>query len=85
LICVIAAVRDRAKSWTGKGATGSWGEDKALLRTDKVESAVRINRAELFRLGTALFFIVAVMLITVPLAGALAAMFFFMIRGMMIS
>jgi PiT family inorganic phosphate transporter len=64
LICVIAAAKDRAKSWTGKGATGSWGEDKALLRTDKVESAIRINRAELFRFGTALFFIVAVMLFT---------------------
>ncbi|WP_249139018.1 inorganic phosphate transporter [Actibacterium sp. MT2.3-13A] len=36
-----------------------------MLQTDKVESAVRINRAELFRFGTALIFMAAVMLFTI--------------------
>ncbi|GGE61838.1 inorganic phosphate transporter [Actibacterium pelagium] len=36
-----------------------------MLHTDRVESAVKVNRAELFRFGTALIFIVAIMLFTI--------------------
>ncbi|UWR01739.1 hypothetical protein K3740_11735 [Ruegeria conchae] len=34
-----------------------------MLRTDRVEKAVRLNREELFRFGTALLFIVGIMLV----------------------
>ncbi len=37
----------------------------ALLRTENVESAVQLNREELFRFGTALIFIVGIMLFTI--------------------
>lgn len=36
-----------------------------MLRTDRVESAVQLNRDELFRFGTALIFIVGIMLVTI--------------------
>ncbi|WP_370402068.1 inorganic phosphate transporter [Sulfitobacter sp. JB4-11] len=36
-----------------------------MLRTDRVESAMQLNRNELFRLGTALIFIVGIMLFTI--------------------
>ena len=39
--------------------------DYVVLRTDRIESAVQRNRDELFRFGTALIFIVGVMLFTI--------------------
>ena len=36
-----------------------------MLQTDKVETAIQMNRDEMFRFGTALIFIVAVMLFTI--------------------
>jgi inorganic phosphate transporter, PiT family len=41
-----------------------WGET-VLLRTENIEKAVQLNRGELFRFGTALIFIVGVMLFTI--------------------
>lgn len=39
--------------------------ESALLKTENVESAVQLNRDELFRFGTALLFIVGIMLFTI--------------------
>ena len=36
-----------------------------MLRTDRIESAILLNRGELFRFGTALIFIVGIMLFTI--------------------
>ena len=36
-----------------------------MLQTERVESAIQLNRDELFRFGTALIFIVGVMLFTI--------------------
>lgn len=41
----------------------SWGH--AMMRTEKIESATQRNREELFRFGTALLFIVGIMLFTI--------------------
>ena len=38
---------------------------REMLRTDRIEAAVLLNRGELFRFGTALLFIVGIMLITI--------------------
>ena len=38
---------------------------REMLRTDRVESAILLNRGELFRFGTALIFIVGIMLFTI--------------------
>ena len=35
-----------------------------MLRTDRIEAAVLLNRGELFRFGTALIFIVGIMLVS---------------------
>jgi PiT family inorganic phosphate transporter len=39
--------------------------DRVLLRTENIETAVQLNRNELFRFGTALIFIVGIMLFTI--------------------
>lgn len=63
-----------------------------MLRTDRAESAIMLNRNELFRFRTALIFIVGIMLFTIArtdrgVDGVLfvvAAMFVFMILGIML-
>ncbi len=62
LICIITLSRTRfimVRTWdeANRGC--------AMLRTDRVESAMQLNRQELFRIGTALLFIVGIMLFTI--------------------
>jgi inorganic phosphate transporter, PiT family len=49
---------------TALGVLCAAGE-KIMLKTENIETAVQLNRAELFRFGTALIFIVGIMLFTI--------------------
>lgn len=52
--------------WDGRltNRVAMWG-DRNVLRTEKIENAAQRNRDELFRFGTALLFIVGIMLFTI--------------------